>query len=169
MRCGKQVGLAGLVIEQHGNSPCQLSYVIPEKKITLRSRAIVAIHPNNSTGAVYATELLDGTTAQARRADLMQFADEIYARIVYDDAVHHPLAALSEDVPTVTFNSLSKAYRAAGFRTGWMVASGPKERARDYSALQGRRNVRHMCEAGVSSLPRPSGGCRKCRPMTSSN
>lgn len=97
-----------------------------------RTRGIVVINPNNPTGAVYSREVLEGITDWARRRDLVQFADEIYAKIVYDDAVHHPLAALSEDVLTVTFNGLSKAYRVAGFRTGWMIVSGAKERASDY-------------------------------------
>ena len=75
---------------------------------------------------------LEEITDWARRRGLVQFADEIYSRIVYDDAVHHPLAALSDDVLTVTFDGLSKAYRVAGFRTGWMVVSGPTEHAKDY-------------------------------------
>ncbi len=101
-------------------------------KTTRRTRAIVVINPNNPTGAVYSREVLEGITDWARRRGLVQFADEIYAKIVYDDAVYHPLASLSEDVLTLTFNGLSKSYRAAGFRCGWMILSGPKERAADY-------------------------------------
>ncbi len=101
-------------------------------KTTSRSRGIVVINPNNPTGAVYARDTLDDITDWARRRDLVLFADEIYSKIIYDNAVHHPLAALSDDVLTVTFNGLSKAYRVAGFRTGWMVVSGAKERALDY-------------------------------------
>ena len=101
-------------------------------KTTSRSRVIVVINPNNPTGAVYARDTLDDITDWARRRDLVLFADEIYSKIIYDNAVHHPLAALSDDVLTVTFNGLSKAYRVAGFRTGWMVVSGAKERALDY-------------------------------------
>ena len=101
-------------------------------KTTSRSRGIVVINPNNPTGAVYPRRTLEEITDWARRRGLVQFADEIYSRIVYDDAVHHPLAALSDDVLTVTFDGLSKAYRVAGFRTGWMVISGPTEHAKDY-------------------------------------
>ena len=101
-------------------------------KTTSRSRGIVVINPNNPTGAVYPRRTLEEITDWARRRGLVQFADEIYSRIVYDDAVHHPLAALSDDVLTVTFDGLSKAYRVAGFRTGWMVVSGPTEHAKDY-------------------------------------
>ena len=101
-------------------------------KTTSRSRGIVVINPNNPTGAVYSRRTLEEITDWARRRGLVQFADEIYSRIVYDDAVHHPLAALSDDVLTVTFDGLSKAYRVAGFRTGWMVVSGPTEHAKDY-------------------------------------
>ena len=101
-------------------------------KTTKRSRGIVVINPNNPTGAVYSRRALEDITEWARQRDLVQFADEIYAKITYDNAVHHPLAALSDDVLTVTFNGLSKAYRVAGFRTGWMVVSGAKHRAADY-------------------------------------
>ena len=101
-------------------------------KTTKRTRGIVVINPNNPTGAVYSKATLEAITEWARRRNLVQFADEIYSKIVYDGTVHHPLAALSDDVLTVTFNGLSKAYRVAGFRSGWMVVSGPTERARDY-------------------------------------
>ena len=101
-------------------------------KTTKRTRGIVVINPNNPTGAVYPRATLEAITDWARRRNLVQFADEIYSKIVYDGAVHHPLASLSQDVLTVTFNGLSKAYRVAGFRTGWLVVSGPTERARDY-------------------------------------
>ena len=103
-----------------------------QAKTSPRCRGIVVINPNNPTGAVYDRETLRGVAEWARRRDLVQFADEIYEKVLYDDAVHHPLATVSEDVFTVTFNGLSKAYRVAGFRVSWMVLSGPKERAADY-------------------------------------
>jgi len=101
-------------------------------RITPRTRAIVVINPNNPTGAVYSRELLCEIVEIARSHDLVVFADEIYDKILYDGAVHTPLAALAEDILFVTLNGLSKTYRVAGFRTGWMVVSGAKHRARDY-------------------------------------
>ena len=101
-------------------------------KTSERCRGIVVINPNNPTGAVYTREALAAITDWSRRRGLVQFADEIYEKVIYDDAVHHPLAALSGDVLTVTFNGLSKAYRVAGFRVGWLVVSGAKESAADY-------------------------------------
>ncbi|GAA1406063.1 pyridoxal phosphate-dependent aminotransferase [Kitasatospora putterlickiae] len=101
-------------------------------KITARTKAIVVINPNNPTGAVYPKELLEGILDLARRHQLMVLADEIYDKILYDDAEHHCLAALSDDVLTLTFNGLSKSYRVAGFRSGWLVVSGPKRHAADY-------------------------------------
>ena len=101
-------------------------------KVTPRTRALVVINPNNPTGALYEEALLKELVEVARAHDLVLFADEIYDKILFDDHVHVPLGSVSEDVLTVTFNGLSKAYRAAGFRTGWMVLSGPTERARDY-------------------------------------
>lgn len=101
-------------------------------KISSRTKAIVVINPNNPTGAVYSKELLTELIEIARSRDLVIFSDEIYDKILFDDAVHVPLASLAEDLLIVTFNGLSKTYRVAGFRTGWMVVSGAKHRARDY-------------------------------------
>ncbi|WP_338804917.1 pyridoxal phosphate-dependent aminotransferase [Xenorhabdus griffiniae] len=102
------------------------------RKITPRTRGIVIINPNNPTGAVYSKELLLEIVEIARQHNLIIFADEIYDKILYDDAQHHPIAALAPDLFTVTFNGLSKTYRVAGFRQGWMVLNGPKKQAKDY-------------------------------------
>ena len=101
-------------------------------KITSRTRAIVIINPNNPTGAVYSRSMLEELVSIAEEFELVVFADEIYSKILYDDAVHIPLGSINPDVLCLTFNGLSKSYRLAGFRSGWMIVSGPKERARDY-------------------------------------
>ncbi|WP_448555648.1 pyridoxal phosphate-dependent aminotransferase [Thalassotalea montiporae] len=103
-----------------------------ESKITKKTRAIVLINPNNPTGAVYSEEVLQGILALARKHGLIVFSDEIYDKILYDGAVHTPTARLAEDVLIMTMGGLSKNYRIAGFRAGWMVISGPKLLAEDY-------------------------------------
>ena len=102
------------------------------RKVSPRTRAIVVINPNNPTGAVYSRAMLEEIIEIAREHDLVVFADEIYDKILYDGAVHTPLASLADDILCITLNGLSKTYRVAGFRTGWMVVSGAKRRARDY-------------------------------------
>jgi len=103
-----------------------------EAKINSRTKAIVIINPNNPTGAVYSKDFLERLIAVARKHDLIIFADEIYSKIIYDDAKHIPLASLCDDLFVVTFNGLSKSYRLAGFRSGWMILSGAKQKARSY-------------------------------------
>ena len=103
-----------------------------KSKVTSRTKAIVVINPNNPTGAVYSKELLLEIAEVARQNNLIIFADEIYDKILYDGAVHHHIAALAPDLLTVTFNGLSKAYRVAGFRQGWMILNGPKKHAKGY-------------------------------------
>ena len=103
-----------------------------ESKITPNTRVIVVINPNNPTGAVYPRETLVRIADLARKHDLVLMADEIYDKILYDDAVHVPLATVATDVLCLTFNGLSKAYRVCGYRSGWLVVTGPKERASDY-------------------------------------
>ena len=101
-------------------------------KITPRTKGIVVINPNNPTGALYSKELLLQIIDIAREHGLVVFADEVYDKVLYDNAVHTPIASLSQDVLTITFNSLSKAYRSCGYRAGWMVISGDKSGASDY-------------------------------------
>ena len=87
-------------------------------RITPRTKGIVVINPNNPTGALYSRELLEGIVQIAREHGLVIFADEVYDKVLYDDVVHTPIASLSEDVLTLTFNSLSKSYRSCGYRAG---------------------------------------------------
>ena len=101
-------------------------------KITPNTKAIVVINPNNPTGAVYPQGVLMQIADIAREHGLVVMADEIYDKILYDDAVHVPFAKIAPDVFTLTFNGLSKAYRLAGFRSGWMMVTGPKRHATSY-------------------------------------
>jgi alanine-synthesizing transaminase len=101
-------------------------------KVTARTKAVVLINPNNPTGAVYSRQLLDAVADVAREHGLVVLSDEIYEKILYDGATHVPFARVAPDVFTLTFNGLSKAYRLAGFRAGWMVVSGPKRHASSY-------------------------------------
>ncbi|MFJ4919139.1 pyridoxal phosphate-dependent aminotransferase [Streptomyces sp. NPDC088725] len=140
-------------------------------KITDRTKAVVIINPNNPTGAVYPREIIEGILDLARRHQLMVFADEIYDQIIYDDAVHHCAAALAPDLVVLTFCGLSKTYRVAGFRSGWLVVTGPKQHARNYlegltmlasmrlcpnapaqyaiqAALGGRQSIRELTSPG---------------------
>ena len=101
------------------------------RNITDKTVGLVVINPNNPTGAVYPKEILEGIIQIAREHQLVLFADEIYEKILYDGAQHIPVASLADDVLCFSFNGLSKAYRAAGYRSGWMFISGPKEHAGD--------------------------------------
>ncbi len=103
-----------------------------KSKITPKTRGIVLINPNNPTGAVYSRAFLLEIIEIARQHNLIIFADEIYDKILYDGATHTSVATLADDVLTVTFNGLSKAYRVCGFRGGWMFLTGPKHLAKGY-------------------------------------
>jgi alanine-synthesizing transaminase len=101
-------------------------------KITKHTKGIVVINPNNPTGALYSDALLLQIVELARKHGLIIFADEVYDKVLYDGVKHTPIASLSDDVLTLTFNSLSKSYRSCGYRAGWMVVSGDKKPAADY-------------------------------------
>lgn len=103
-----------------------------ESKITPRTKGIVLINPNNPTGAVYEKHIVERIARLAEEHGLIIFSDEIYDRIVFDEAVHYPIATMVEETLCVTFGGLSKNYRAAGFRGGWMILSGAKKRAKSY-------------------------------------
>jgi alanine-synthesizing transaminase len=103
-----------------------------KKKITSRTVGIVLINPNNPTGAVYPTPVLQDIVELARQHDLVIFADEIYDKILYDDVAHRSICTLADDVTIVTYNGLSKVYRACGFRQGWMMITGPAKRNKGF-------------------------------------
>ncbi|KZF06824.1 aminotransferase [Rhodococcus sp. EPR-279] len=100
-----------------------------ESKITPKTVALLVINPNNPTGAVYSKEVLQGIVDLARKHQLLLLADDIYDRILYDDAEHTSLASLAPDLLCLTYNGLSKAYRVAGYRAGWLAITGPKKHA----------------------------------------
>ncbi|MEN2738017.1 pyridoxal phosphate-dependent aminotransferase [Microbacterium sp. X-17] len=102
------------------------------EKITPRTKAIVIINPNNPTGAVYSRHVLEGIAAIAREHSLLLLSDEIYDRILFDGAEHIPMATIAPDLLCLTFNGLSKTYRVAGYRSGWLVITGPKDHARGF-------------------------------------
>jgi len=101
-------------------------------KITPRTKGIVVINPNNPTGALYSDALLLEIVAIAREHGLVLFADEVYDKVLYDGVRHTAIGSLSQDVLTLTFNSLSKSYRSCGYRAGWLALSGDKRYAKDY-------------------------------------
>ena len=103
-----------------------------KRKITPRTKGIVVINPNNPTGALYSDELLKALVGIAREHGLVILADEVYDKVLYDGVKHTAIASLSEDVLTLTFNSLSKSYRSCGYRAGWLVVSGDTKAAADY-------------------------------------
>jgi alanine-synthesizing transaminase len=116
-----------------------------ESLVTPRTRALVIINPNNPTGAVYSRETLTALLDVARRHDLLVLADEIYDQILFDGAVHHCAASLAPDLPVLTLGGMSKTYRLAGFRSGWLVISGPRPPLAEYrEGLELLANMR-MC------------------------
>ena len=111
-------------------------------KITPNTKGIVVIIPNNPTGALYPKEILEGIVKMAVENDLIIFADEVYDKILYDGAVHTPMATLTDEVLVVTLNSLSKSHRIPGFRVGWMIITGNRENAGDY--IEGIKMLANM-------------------------
>ncbi|MDO4441192.1 MAG: aminotransferase class I/II-fold pyridoxal phosphate-dependent enzyme [Moraxella sp.] len=103
-----------------------------ESKITPKTKGIVIINPNNPTGALYSDEVLKGIADLAVKYGLVLMADEIYDRILYDDAVHTPMCTITDKALVLTFNGLSKSHRIAGYRSGWVMISGKKDHATDF-------------------------------------
>lgn len=114
-----------------------------QSKVNHRTKAIVVINPNNPTGAVYSKDVLDKIAEVAVQNGLLIFSDEIYDKILYDDAKHIPMASVTDKTLVITFNGLSKSYRLAGFRSGWMLISGAKDRSKDFlDGIQMLSNMR---------------------------
>lgn len=127
-----------------------------KSKITPKTRAIVIINPNNPTGALYPKELLEKLVQIARENNLVVFSDEIYDRLVMDGLEHISTATLAPDLLTVTMNGLSKSHIICGFRCGWMVLSGAKDKAKDFAAGLVQLCAMRLCANALPQLVIPA-------------
>ena len=127
-----------------------------ESKITNKTKAIVIINPNNPTGALYSEDILLKIADIARKNNLMVFSDEIYDRLVMDGLAHTSIASLAPDVPMVTMNGLSKSHSLCGFRSGWMVVSGPKKITENYQQNLVKLTSMRLCANALSQLVIPT-------------
>ena len=127
-----------------------------ESKITNRTKSIVIINPNNPTGALYSEDILLKIADVARKNNLIIFSDEIYDRLVMDGLVHTSIASLAPDVPMVTMNGLSKSHCLCGFRSGWMVVSGPKKITENYQQNLVKLTSMRLCANALSQLVIPT-------------
>lgn len=125
-------------------------------KITPKTRAIVIINPNNPTGALYPRELLEQLVQIARENNLVIFSDEIYDRLVMDELEHVSTASLASDLLVVTMNGLSKSHIICGFRCGWMVVSGAKDKAQDFIAGLVQLSAMRLCANALPQLVIPA-------------
>lgn len=127
-----------------------------KSKITNRTKAIVIINPNNPTGALYSKDILLKIADVARKNNLIIFSDEIYDRLVMDGLLHTSIASLAPDVPVVTMNGLSKSHSLCGFRSGWMVVSGPKKITENYQQNLVKLTSMRLCANALSQLVIPT-------------
>ena len=127
-----------------------------ESKITGKTKAIVIINPNNPTGALYSDDILMKIADIARRHDLMIFSDEIYDRLILDGLKHSSIASLAPDLPVVTMNGLSKSHCLCGFRSGWMVVSGPRALTERYKQNLVKLTSMRLCANALSQIAIPA-------------
>ena len=125
-------------------------------KVTAKTRALVIINPNNPTGALYSTEVLNDMLDVAREHDLMVFSDEIYDRLVMDGQTHISTASLAPDLTVVTMNGLSKSHCLCGYRCGWMVISGPRQKTEEYRRGLVELTSMRLCANALAQLVIPA-------------
>lgn len=125
-------------------------------KVTAKTRALVIINPNNPTGALYSTEVLNDMLNVAREHDFMVFSDEIYDRLVMDGQTHISTAALAPDLTVVTMNGLSKSHCLCGYRCGWMVISGPRQKTEEYRRGLVELTSMRLCANALAQLVIPA-------------
>ena len=116
-----------------------------ERLVTPATRALVIIDPNNPTGAVYPRDVRRALLNFADRHGLLILADEVYGDLGFDGPVE-PLGILDPDAAIISYSSLSKAYLAPGWRTGWM-AIGRSPRLDDVAA-----GVRKLADGRICSV-----------------
>lgn len=127
-----------------------------KRKVTCKTRALVIINPNNPTGAVYDTQVLEQILAVAREHRLIVFSDEIYDRLVMDGLIHTSTASLAPDLTVITMNGLSKSHCLCGYRCGWMVISGPRKETEEYRKGIMQLTSLRLCANALAQLVIPA-------------
>ncbi|MGQ9529956.1 MAG: pyridoxal phosphate-dependent aminotransferase [Candidatus Bathycorpusculaceae bacterium] len=95
-------------------------------RITEKSRVMILNYPNNPTGAVLSYNEAASLTKIAVEHDIIVISDEVYEKIVYDEARHICFATFpGMRERTLVVNSFSKTYAMTGLRVGYIY--GPKE------------------------------------------
>ena len=125
-------------------------------KVTAKTRAVVIINPNNPTGVLYDTDVLNDILEVAREHNLIVFSDEIYDRLVMDGLTHVSTASLAPDLVVVTMNGLSKSHCLCGYRCGWMVISGPREKTENYRRGIVELTSMRLCANALAQLVIPA-------------
>lgn len=127
-----------------------------KKKVTSRTKALVIINPNNPTGVLYSTQVLQELVQVARDHNLIVFSDEIYDRLVMDGLEHISTASLAPDLTVITMNGLSKSHSLCGYRCGWMVISGPRARTEQYRKGIVQLTSLRLCSNALAQLVIPA-------------
>ena len=125
-------------------------------KVTCKTRAVVIINPNNPTGVLYDTQVLEQILEVAREHKVLVFSDEIYDRLVMDGLTHVSTASLAPDLPVITMNGLSKSHSLCGYRVGWMVISGPRELTDTYRKGLVQLTSMRLCANALVQLVIPA-------------
>mgnify|MGYP000013079387 FL=1 len=136
----EQIKFAGAVtifINTYQEEGFKLSAVQVEEKISSRTKLIILNSPNNPTGAVYEQEELKKIAQLLLKYNIYCICDEIYEKLVYDNAEHLSMASLSDAIKKkiITINGVSKSYAMTGWRIGY--AAGSEEIIKGMSKIQG--------------------------------
>jgi len=136
----EQIKFAGAVpifINTYQEEDFKLSASQVEEKITSRTKLLILNSPNNPTGAVYEPEELKRIAQLLAKYNIYCICDEIYEKLIYDNAKHLSMASLSDEIKEriITINGVSKSYAMTGWRIGY--AAGPEEIIKGMSKIQG--------------------------------
>jgi aspartate aminotransferase len=132
----KLVGAEPVIVQTKASNAYKMTAEEFENAMTPRTKMVIINSPGNPTGSVYTREELEALVEVALTEDIFILADEIYEKLIYDDASHVSVASLSKEAYdlTITVNGFSKAYAMTGWRLGYLGA--PEEIAKVIDSLQ---------------------------------
>jgi aspartate aminotransferase len=153
----KFVGAVPIFIKTYQEEDFKLSAAQVEEKITSRTKLLIINSPNNPTGVVYEQEELKRIAQLLLKHNIYCICDEIYEKLVYDNAKHLSIASLSDEIKEkiITINGVSKSYAMTGWRIGY--AAGPEEIIKGMSKIQGHSTSNPNSIAQKASVEALSG------------
>jgi len=157
----KSAGGTPIIIDTLAKNDYKITPEQLEAAITSKTKLFIFNSPSNPTGTVYAPDEVRALAKIVVEQDILVVSDEIYEKILYDDAQHLSIGSINEAIfaRTITSSGFAKSHSMTGWRVGY--AAAPIEIIKAMAKIQGHStsNVCTFAQYGAIAALEASQEC----------